>query len=317
LQLPNQPTSGLTDYGYTGQRNLDDGIGLMDYKFRFYSPVLGRFISPDSIIPSLYSPQTLNRFSYVYNRPINLNDPTGHCPLCIPVILIGVGSALLLTSVTILTMHTFGMIPDYSGINYAEEHVTDGNTLVAAGLAVQSQWYQEWWDDPEHGGSSSWGPAQITQSECENLGYGSNCEGVDVHSSNLAVLTIEERIRIVLKQCPNCSERDKLILAALAQNGTTYALDALKNVSTYELVDGQLNWVEYFDRLNEPKDKLANFRDVGHHNFSSRFQIHLFMNNLEELGRRGWELPNLSSQDWKYINNLRWGWGSKSGVQAR
>jgi uncharacterized protein RhaS with RHS repeats len=29
-----------TDYGYTGQRNLDSGIGLMDYKARFYSPCL-------------------------------------------------------------------------------------------------------------------------------------------------------------------------------------------------------------------------------------------------------------------------------------
>src|SRR5690606_13595835 len=37
-----------------------------------------RFIQPDTIIPSLYSPQMLNRFSYVGNNPINFNDPTGH-----------------------------------------------------------------------------------------------------------------------------------------------------------------------------------------------------------------------------------------------
>ncbi|MBL8089902.1 MAG: RHS repeat-associated core domain-containing protein [Anaerolineales bacterium] len=78
-QLPNQPTSGLTDYGYTGQRNLDEDIGLMDYKARFYSPVLNRFIQPDSIVPNPYNPQMFNRFSYVGNNPINFNDPTGHC----------------------------------------------------------------------------------------------------------------------------------------------------------------------------------------------------------------------------------------------
>jgi hypothetical protein len=55
----------------------------MDYKARFYSPVLNRFIQPDSIIPETYNPQTWNRYSYVNNRPINLNDPTGHCPQCI------------------------------------------------------------------------------------------------------------------------------------------------------------------------------------------------------------------------------------------
>jgi len=50
--------------------------GLMDYKARFYSPILGRFTQPDTIIPG--GPQGLNRYSYVGNRPINFNDPTGH-----------------------------------------------------------------------------------------------------------------------------------------------------------------------------------------------------------------------------------------------
>jgi RHS repeat-associated protein len=71
------PQSPITDLGYTGQRDLD-GTGLMDYKFRFYSPTFGRFISPDNIIPDTTNPQTFNRYSYVNNRPINFNDPTGH-----------------------------------------------------------------------------------------------------------------------------------------------------------------------------------------------------------------------------------------------
>jgi RHS repeat-associated protein len=62
-----------TDYGYTGQRNLDAALGLMDYKARFYSPYLMRFTQPDTF------PQGLNRYSYVNNSPINFNDPTGHC----------------------------------------------------------------------------------------------------------------------------------------------------------------------------------------------------------------------------------------------
>lgn len=66
-----------TDLTYTGQRNLPD-IGLMDYKARFYSPALGRFIQPDSIIPSAANPQSWNRYSYVQNTPVNASDPTGH-----------------------------------------------------------------------------------------------------------------------------------------------------------------------------------------------------------------------------------------------
>lgn len=71
-------TISQTDYGYTGQRNLDESIGLMDYKARFYSPYLNRFIQPDTLIPDPSNPQAWNRYSYVNNRPINFNDPTGH-----------------------------------------------------------------------------------------------------------------------------------------------------------------------------------------------------------------------------------------------
>jgi RHS repeat-associated protein len=52
--------------------------GLMDYKARFYSSSLGRFVQPDSIIPGPANPQAWNRFSYVANNPVRFNDPSGH-----------------------------------------------------------------------------------------------------------------------------------------------------------------------------------------------------------------------------------------------
>jgi RHS repeat-associated protein len=67
-----------TDFGYTGQRL--DGTGLMFYHARYYAPVLGRFISADSIVPELGNPQSLNRYSYVLNNPFRYTDPTGHDP---------------------------------------------------------------------------------------------------------------------------------------------------------------------------------------------------------------------------------------------
>jgi RHS repeat-associated protein len=72
-------TIAQTDYGYTGQRALDSGMGgIMDYKARFYSPMLGRFLQPDSIVPNAASPQNFNRYSYVGNNPIMRSDPSGH-----------------------------------------------------------------------------------------------------------------------------------------------------------------------------------------------------------------------------------------------
>ncbi len=71
--------TGTSDvaYKYTGQE-LDNETGLYFYEARYYDPVLGRFISPDTIVPDPMDPQALNRYSYVRNNPIIYTDPTGH-----------------------------------------------------------------------------------------------------------------------------------------------------------------------------------------------------------------------------------------------
>jgi len=68
-----------TTIGYTGQR-ADASTGLYFYNARYYSPYLNRFISADTIVPQIYNPQSLNRFTYVYNDPLIYIDPTGHEP---------------------------------------------------------------------------------------------------------------------------------------------------------------------------------------------------------------------------------------------
>ncbi len=71
-------TDGMpTDYTFTGQKQ-DASSGLMFYQARYYDPALGRFAQPDSIVPNLYNPQSLNRYSYTLNNPVRYTDPTGH-----------------------------------------------------------------------------------------------------------------------------------------------------------------------------------------------------------------------------------------------
>ncbi|MCA9398380.1 MAG: hypothetical protein KC618_01440, partial [Candidatus Omnitrophica bacterium] len=66
-----------TSFYFTGQR-LDEESGLMYYGARYYDPLLGRFIIPDTLIPRPGNPQEFNRYSYVLNNPVNSIDPTGH-----------------------------------------------------------------------------------------------------------------------------------------------------------------------------------------------------------------------------------------------
>jgi RHS repeat-associated protein len=45
---------------------------------RRYHPTQGRWVSPDSIIPNIFNPQSLNSYAYVTNNPLGSNDPSGH-----------------------------------------------------------------------------------------------------------------------------------------------------------------------------------------------------------------------------------------------
>ena len=79
-----EPTSGLTDEGYTGHthNNLGGGandLGLVYMNARYYVPGVGRFASADTIVPNPASGQSFNRYSYVLNNPLGFSDPSGHC----------------------------------------------------------------------------------------------------------------------------------------------------------------------------------------------------------------------------------------------
>lgn len=84
-------------YKFTGQE-FDPESGLYNYKARQYSPNLGRFMSPDEFtggpvdafsatdplppgpLPyaDLTNPQSLNKYAYTYNNPLNYIDSDGH-----------------------------------------------------------------------------------------------------------------------------------------------------------------------------------------------------------------------------------------------
>jgi RHS repeat-associated protein len=72
-----------TDRRFTGMTTHAGLGGLVTMGVREYLPSLGRWLSADTIVPGAENPQAFNRYSFVYNSPLNFIDPSGHEPCAI------------------------------------------------------------------------------------------------------------------------------------------------------------------------------------------------------------------------------------------
>ena len=67
----------ITTRGYTGHEMVD-GVGIIHMNGRIYDARIARFLQADPIIQEPYMTQSLNRYSYVWNNPLNATDPSGY-----------------------------------------------------------------------------------------------------------------------------------------------------------------------------------------------------------------------------------------------
>lgn len=129
-----------TNYPFLTRKERDNETGLDYFLARYYSSTQGRFTSPDEFTggpdelyyfvddaadnPTFYAdlrnPQSLNKYQYTYNNPLNLTDNDGHCPECaeairpiVPVIpfIPGVREAAVITSVVVILAKAIDSIP--------------------------------------------------------------------------------------------------------------------------------------------------------------------------------------------------------------
>ncbi len=61
---------------------LDQDTGLYKFGTRYYDPTVERWTQQDPVGASLASPDSLNRYLYVGDNPVNAVDPSGNSPLC-------------------------------------------------------------------------------------------------------------------------------------------------------------------------------------------------------------------------------------------
>jgi len=66
----------VTTRGYTGHEMVDD-MGIIHMNGRIYDARLARFLQADPIIQAATNTQSYNRYSYVWNNPLNATDPSG------------------------------------------------------------------------------------------------------------------------------------------------------------------------------------------------------------------------------------------------
>jgi RHS repeat-associated protein len=78
---PSYETGPQYKWKFTTYERDPDSEGGLDYaNARFYSSRVGRFMSRDPLTGYQGAPQSLNRYLYVQNDPINFSDPTGMGP---------------------------------------------------------------------------------------------------------------------------------------------------------------------------------------------------------------------------------------------
>ncbi len=74
----NAAMEGVAQDREHGDGEHDDASGLTYLAARYYDPQLMHFVSADSIVPDLHDPQSLHRYSYAEQDPIDYWDPSGH-----------------------------------------------------------------------------------------------------------------------------------------------------------------------------------------------------------------------------------------------
>lgn len=66
-----------TDRGFTEHEHLDE-VGVIHMNGRLYDPLIGRFMSADPHVTDPYDLRSFNRYSYVWNNPLAMTDPSGY-----------------------------------------------------------------------------------------------------------------------------------------------------------------------------------------------------------------------------------------------
>lgn len=67
----------ITNRGFTGHQMVDE-MDIIHMNGRIYDPGIARFLQADPFVQAPFHSASLNRYSYVWNNPLNATDPSGY-----------------------------------------------------------------------------------------------------------------------------------------------------------------------------------------------------------------------------------------------
>lgn len=135
-EIPSGRLVGENNLAFTGQQ-YDLSTNLLYLRARYYDPTIGRFLSRDPVAGFTANTQNLNQYTYCYNNPVGLTDPSGRI-VWLPVIvgvaaaIGGVANAVHYWTTTPENLRDFGGLASAFGIGAG----ATGLGAVAAALVV-------------------------------------------------------------------------------------------------------------------------------------------------------------------------------------
>jgi RHS repeat-associated protein len=326
-------------YGYMAEYQGDYN-DLVYLRARMYAPEMGRFITRDTWKGNDNRPLSFNRWIYTEGNPVNLIDPTGNDPITFE----GLEQCFQLAydATSLAIDNNTKTVPDFRGmciVNYvmAPNSSDYVNTYVAAGVAIESNYYSPWVDtrgglyfkylNPfinflfRRNNTAGLGICNISDEQMEGIygkpingsrkNFGLGLSGLDQEDPDVAILGMRNRITQVLEDCNSCSSTDEFLVAALAE-GINFNKDSLAELKDLFKQDAagpieiRFRWLDYLK--SHPTSYDHNLR-----------QIRLFQVDILELRKmsKDWFVPG--DLVWQYILNLGNGIGDETyhGTQGR
>lgn len=279
---------------------------------------MGRFLTIDSWQGDYNRPVSLNLWNYVEANPVNYTDPTGKCswtennrintaekyvlpqPNDWMTTYVAAGIAVQCWGVP---LDLWGLTPGYyngAGISQTSVAMTQiayGKKIEDPGLKVLGIF---WWRKPSIRGYGercyipllSNDPCVcLTPEEIANTADFNNKYQLEpIHDPTDPVWAVEymrRRIQMVLNECKDnfCKDRDKFIVAALAQNGPGFTIANIKDRKSH-LINHQIQWKDWYSGLSA--DSKTEYRK----------QWRLFYKFAQRLNNDGYYLPpNILNDD--------------------